>query len=109
MPKYTVGEVLDIIKDLNTEEKSELQQKLPDVLGNTANNSSVESRSQNQNIQGNNVGNRNIGTSFVQGQKQNNIAPSKTETKILNDLQEIFSILEQLKQDITKSNALNSI
>lgn len=109
MPKYTVGEVLDIIKDLNAEEKSELQRKLPRVLGDMANDSSVESRSQN--IQGNNVGDYNSGILFSQVYKeeQNNISPSKTETIILNESQEIFSILEQLKQDITTSNALNSI
>ena len=108
MPKYTVGEVLDIIKDLNTEEKSELQRKLPDALGDTpmANSSSVESPSQV--IQGNHF-NGNSDTSITQTNEQNHISPSKTETTNQNDLQEIVSILKQLKQDITTSNALNSI
>ncbi|WP_313933873.1 MULTISPECIES: hypothetical protein [Nostocales] len=111
MPKYSVNEVLEIIKNLTVEEKLELQQSLPSVLGNMLTAAKpVESHSQN--IEGINIGNGNSGIAFnqLQADRGSNISQSQTEVKIQNaEIQEALKLLEKLKQDINTNNTLNSI
>jgi hypothetical protein len=67
MPKYSVSEVLDIIKALTAEEILELQQSLSSVLSMIATDAkAVDSHSQN--IEGITIGNGNAGIEFNQTQ-----------------------------------------
>jgi hypothetical protein len=111
MPKYSVSEVLDIIKSLTESEKLELQQSLPSVLGTIATTAkAVESHSQS--IEGITIGNSNSGINFNQTQadRGSNINQSKIQARLQNiDVQEALTLVSKLKQDIAASNALNPI
>jgi hypothetical protein len=111
MPKYSVSEVLDIIKNFTSEEKLELQQLLPSVLDSISTATKpVESHSQN--IGGINIGSGNSDIAFnqLQADQGSTINQSKTQARLQNsDVQEALKLLSTLKQDISVSNALNPI
>lgn len=111
MPKYSVSDVLDIIKNLTAEEKLELQQSLPSVLGTMgATAKTVESHSQN--IEGINIGsgNSDIGFNQQQADRGSSVNQSRTQATLENvDVQEALKLLSTLKQDIVATNALNPI
>ncbi|BAY22658.1 hypothetical protein NIES2100_24210 [Calothrix sp. NIES-2100] len=111
MPKYSVNEVLDILKSLTESEKLELQESLPSVLGTIATAAkAVESHSQN--VEGITIGNGNSGINFnqLQADRGSNINQSKIQARLQNvDVQEALTLLSKLKQDIATSNALNPI
>ena len=108
MPKYSVSEVLDIIKSLTTEERLELQQSLSSILSTIATDAkTVNSRSQN--MQGLNIGNGNAGILLNQGDGNNFNQNSTLATLNNTEMQEALRILSKLKQDIAASNELNLI
>ena len=108
MPKYSVSEVLDIIKSLTTEERLELQQSLSSILSTIATDAkTVNSRSQN--MQGINIGNGNAGILLNQGDGNNFNQNSTLATLNNTEMQEALRILSKLKQDIAASNELNLI
>lgn len=112
MPKYTVSDVLDIIKNLSAEEKLQLQQELPSVLDSMSTPTNLPVESHSQNIEGINIDSGNSNIEFNQNQvdRGSNNTQSSTETSLKNiDLQEALSLLEQLKQNIITSNDLNPI
>jgi hypothetical protein len=111
MPKYSVSEVLDIIKNLTAQEKLELQQSLPSVLG-TMGTIAKTVESHSQNIEGINIGSGNSDIAFNQQQadRGSSVNQSRTQAKLENvDVQEALKLLSTLKQDIVASNALNPI
>ncbi|MEM6400367.1 MAG: hypothetical protein AAF757_09020 [Cyanobacteria bacterium P01_D01_bin.116] len=112
MPKYTVGDVLDIIKNHRAEEKLQLQQELPSVLDSMSTSNNPPGESHSQNMEGINIGSGNSGINFTQQEVEDgsSIIQSSTETSLKNiDLQKALSMLEQLKQNIITSNDLNPI
>jgi hypothetical protein len=111
MPKYSVGEVLEIIKNLTDEEKLELQQSLSSVLGSIA-TAAKPMESHSQNIEGITIGSGNSGIDFnqLQADRGSNVNQSKIQARLQNvDVQEALTLLSKLKQDIATSNALNPI
>ncbi len=110
MPKYSVSEVLEIIKNLTASEKLELQQSLPSILGTVAAAKAVESHSQN--MEGIKIGdgNSDIGFNQIQADQGSSINQNKTEATLQNaDVQSALKFLSTLKQDIVASNSLNQI
>ena len=112
MPKYTVAEVLDIIKGLTAEEKLELQNQLPSVLDAAAASTAAQAvEDSSQNIQGANItGSSNVEISQTRADRGASISQPRTSIQMQNaDLQEALGLLENLKQNINSSNALNPI
>jgi hypothetical protein len=113
MPKYSVCDVLDIIKSLTAEEKLELQQCLPKVLSvaTTEISQAVSSPAQNQNMEGITIsGSSAIELSQVEADRGSSVTHSKTRAAIQGaDLQAAMRLLERLKQEITASDALNTL
>jgi hypothetical protein len=111
MPKYSVNEVLDIIKNLTNEENLELQNSLPnilDIIGTAA--KVVESHSQN--IGNISIGNSNSGIEFnqLQTDRGSSVNQNKSQATLQNfDAQEALKLVSKLKQDIAASNVLNPI
>lgn len=110
MFKLTVEQVLESIAALTPDEKAELQIKLPTVLSlRTA--SSIPQSGQSQSF-----GDiRMIGEDHAFAATQAtggdvNLPQRSTQASKQNtDLQEAISVLEQLKQGVSQSNALNQI
>ena len=112
MPKYTVDEVLDIIKDLTAEQKQELENKLPSVLGTAASPTATQPiEDSSQNIQGVTVsGSKDVQFSQEQVHGQGSISKPTTSVQVENaDLQQALALVEKLKQDINNNNTLNPI
>ena len=110
MPKYSVSEVLDIIKALTAEEILELQQSLSSVLSMIATDAkAVDSHSQN--IEGITIGNGNAGIEFNQtkSDRVSNITQTQATLNNVAELREVLAFLSKLKQDIAASNNLNVI
>jgi uncharacterized membrane protein YdfJ with MMPL/SSD domain len=110
MPRYSVDEVLEIVKSLTPEEKSLLQTQLPAFLG-TATSSASPQKVQNQSQSFGNV-NMESGNAFsanvVGG--NNNASQSNVQASVKNaDLSEVLNILQQLKQDVGNNKALNKL
>lgn len=111
MPKYSVSEVLEIIKNLTALEKLELQQSLPNVLD-TISTAAKAAKSHSQNIGGINIGdgNSDIGFNQLQADGRSSVNQNRTEATLQNvDVQEVLKLLSTLKQDIVTTNSLNSI
>lgn len=112
MPIYTVEDVLDIIKDLTAEQKQELENKLPSVLGTVASPTATQPiEDSSQNIQGVTVsGSKDVQLSQEQVHGEGSISKPRTSVQVQNtDLQEALALLEKLNQDINNSNALNPL
>lgn len=110
MPKYSVSEVLEIIKNLTDSEKLELQHSLPSILGTVA--ATKPAKSLSQNIEGIKIGdgNSNLGFNQIQADKGSSINQNRTEATLQNtDVQSALKLLSTLKQDIFTSNSLNPI
>lgn len=109
MFKLTVEQVLESIAAMTSDEKAELQVKLPTVLSlGTA--SSIPQSSQIQSFRDISMSGR--GDAFAATQATGGVILSQRSTqasKQNTDLQEAISVLEQLKQDVNKSNTLNQI
>lgn len=112
MPKYTVTEVLDIIKNLTIEEKQELQSSLPSVLGIATSPTATQPiQDSSQKMQGFTIS-ESSSVNFSQEQLygEGTISKPTTSVQMQNaDLQEALTLLEKLKQDINNSNSLTSI
>lgn len=113
MPKYTVSEVLDIIKNLKAEDKLELQQQLPSILdAMTTPATDQPTKSSSQNIEGINInsGNSDITLNQIQADRVGSVSQSGIQATLQNaDWQTALNALEKLKQDIETSNVLNLI
>lgn len=110
MPKYSVSEVLDIIKDLTVAEKLELQRSLPSVLAiaTTEVAPTVPTPAQSQGMTGITISSSS-GVELNQLEAQDSsVTYSKTKATIQGaDLQTAMDVLQRLKQDIAASDALN--
>lgn len=108
MPKYSVSEVLEIIKSLTAEEKRKLQQHLPHVLDTEA---IPSGRDQSQSMSGINIsGSSGVDMSQIQADEASSVIPSKTQAKIQNtDLQAVLGLLKKLKFEVTESRLLNLV
>lgn len=113
MPKYSVDEVLDIVKTFTTEEKKDLQNRLANVLEVSITPKTQSGQSQSQNFGNLTFSGSGSNTSFNNSQNiggDSNIAQTNTQASVENtNLQEALSILAQLKQDISSSTALNPV
>lgn len=112
MPKYTVDEVLDIIKGLTAEEKQELENKLPSVLGTAASPKATQPiQDSSQKMQGVTIsGSSGVELNQEQIHGEGTISKPTTSVDMQNtDLQEALALLEKLKQDINNSNALTPL
>ncbi len=112
MVKFTVEQVLDIIKDLTAEDKQKLQNKLPSVLGTAAFPTATQPIEDfSQKMQGVTISKASeIKFSQEQVHGQGSISKPTTSVQMQNaDLQEALALLEKLKQNINDSNALKPI
>jgi hypothetical protein len=108
MPKYTVKEVVDIIQTFTSDEKKELQAQLSSVA-------SVETpiktvgKSQEQTFGNISLGSGNIFAAHQAGGDISSAQSSIQSSVESVDLQEALGILQKLKQDVSKSDALNKL
>jgi hypothetical protein len=112
MPKYSVSEVLGIIKALTAEEKQELLQALPSVFDRLESVlPGLPSLAQRQTMAGISISDSSsVELSQNQADRGSGITQSKTQAMIQSaDLQAALSVLAQLKQDIAASSVLNPI
>jgi hypothetical protein len=113
MPKYSVSEVLNIIKALTEEEKQELLQALPSVFDRLESTvlAGLPSLAQRQTMAGIRISrSSSVELSQNQADRGSDITQSKTQAMIQSaDLQAALSLLAQLKRDVAASSALNSI
>ncbi|MBD2179345.1 hypothetical protein H6F42_20685 [Pseudanabaena sp. FACHB-1998] len=113
MPKYTVDEVLDIVKTFSSEEKKDLQNRLISVLDIPNTSSTQAGQSQFQSFGDFTFSGSGSNTSLGINQQmggESNIAQTNTQTSVQNaDLQEALSILAKLKQDIGSNTLLNPV
>ena len=107
MPKYSVNEILDIIRSLSNEEKQELCNQIPEVLGSSLNKSQIQSQT---------FGNVSISGSGIVadlGQQQvarGNISSHQVVEQGRNMfLQEALEELEKLKQLASSSGVLDPL
>ncbi len=108
MPKYSVREVLDIIKSLTADERQALKQQLPDVMDAAAN---PVAHDQSQTISGISIrGSSGVEMSQIHAEEASGIIPSKTQATIQNtSLPAALELLKQLKLDVAESKALNPV
>jgi len=108
MPKYSVSEVLDIIKSLTVEEKRELQVGLSEILASEATTLQPSQR-QSQSFGDVSIGGSGISADF--GQKQaiggSITSPQNVIQTEENNLQDALSLLTGLKQAIMSNNNLD--
>ncbi len=112
MPKYSVSEVLNIIKSLTAEERIELQRALIGVLSSTVSpNPELESPTQLQNMSGISIsGSSSVALSQIEADRGSNASHDETRAAIqCTDFQAALNLLGQLKQDIAVTDALNLI
>ena len=112
MPKYTVGEVLEIIEGLTDEEKLELKHQLPRVLGAESIPPAFHaSQDSSQAIRGINIsGSSNVEVSQSQTNSGSSMSQSGFSSELKNgSLQDAFSCLDALKQDIDRNEHLNLV
>jgi hypothetical protein len=109
MPKYTVEDVLDIIKTFTPEEKTALQTQLATALNSTA---SITPSSRNQQSQS--FGNVTLGSgntfdaNQIAAEGSVNLARSTNKGQVVKaEIQEALDLLQTLKQGITKTDKLN--
>ncbi|HIK13149.1 MAG TPA: hypothetical protein IGS52_23325 [Oscillatoriaceae cyanobacterium M33_DOE_052] len=105
MPKYTLDEVIDIIKTLSVEEKASLQEKLPELLGAAAAGGNQAWAQQSQSF-----GNLTMGDggafNVSQVAAQGNVDLDQSTTKVTGasgNVDEILQGLNGLKQEIVNS------
>lgn len=119
MPKYTVKEVVDIIKGLSNEEKSELKAQLPEALEETDENGqkSNEGQSVSQSFGDVQVDmggeSSNFGISNVQNQagdeSETAVATGQSEATASKEesLEEALEIIQMLKREVGESEEID--
>lgn len=111
MPKYSVSEVLDIIKTLTPAEKLELQSRLSEVITPVPSGTDQPSQRQSQTFGNVNIGGSGIAADF--GQKQviggNMTSPQNVVQAEGSGLQDVWSLLTSLKQGIDNSSTLDPL
>ncbi|HEY9710723.1 MAG TPA: hypothetical protein V6D48_21115 [Oculatellaceae cyanobacterium] len=112
MPKYSVDEVLDIIKTLTADEKSLLQEQLPNVLGTAAASATPQrGHTQSQSFDKFSMGSGNAFTANQAGGDVNSAQTlNNNQGSVQNaSLTEALAILQSLKQEVNQSDALNRL
>jgi hypothetical protein len=111
MPKYTVEDVLEIVKTFTTEEKIALQSQLSTVL-NSPNSLGTTPSSRNQQSQS--FGNVTLGSgntfdaNQIAAEGSVNLARSTNKGEFVKaEIQEALDLLQTLKQGITKTEKMN--
>jgi hypothetical protein len=108
MPKYTVDDVLEIIRDLSPEEKASLKAQLATVLE-AGSVSSATQQTQSLAVGGNfQVGGRGNVADFSQRQTVGNTAP-ELGTEEAASAQALLHALTVLQQQILNSADLNTV
>jgi len=111
MPKYSVSEVLDIIRTLTKEEQLELQTRLSEVLTPEPSDTPPLSQRQSQMFGNVSIGGSGIAADF--GQKQaiggNITSPQNVMQAEGDGLQEIWNLLANLKQGIDNSDSFDPL
>lgn len=110
MPKYTVQDILDIIKDFTTEEKTALQNQLPAVLHSVDIPAIKLPTARNQQAQS--FGNVTLsgGNTFDANQiaAEGPVTLARGNNQVVKpEIQEALSLLQTLKQGIANTEKLN--
>ena len=105
MPKYTVDEVIDIIKTLSVDDKATLKEKLPELLGAAASGRNQAFAQQSQSFGNITMGDgASSNVSQVAAQGDVDLAQSTTKvTGASGNVEEILQGLNGLKQEILNS------
>ena len=113
MPKYSVEEVIDIIKTFTPEEKSVLQAQLPTVLSSTE---SLPSNSKAKNEQSQSFGNISIGSGSafdvnqIAAEGSVDLARATAQSQANSkEIQEVLDLLQNLKQEVDSTDRLNKL
>lgn len=109
MPKYSVDDVLDIIKSLSAEEKIALQSQLPAVLGTTT-PSIVPAKNQQSQSFGNITMRDSNEFEVDQISSKGSVNMSKTNANLqsqTSNLQEALKLLIQIKKEVATVDQLN--
>ncbi|NES18449.1 MAG: hypothetical protein F6K41_05865 [Symploca sp. SIO3E6] len=113
MPKYSVEEVLDIIKALSTEEKKILQAQLSTVLETSSSSSPQSMNTQSQSQTFGNVsasGSGSVAIDQVASGGNTKLGKSNTQIKVEPEtIKQALQLLQQLQQDIITSPTLNEL
>lgn len=113
MPKYSVEEVLDIIKNFSAEEKNLLQAQLSSVLESTGSSTPQSTNTQSQSQTFGNVsasGSGSVAIDQVASGGNTNLEKSNTQIKAESEnIKEALQLLQQLQQDIITTSALNEL
>lgn len=111
MPKYTVEDVLNIIKTFTPEEKSALQSQLVTAL-----NSPVGITPSSRNQQSQSFGNVTLGSgntfdaNQIAAEGSVNLARSTNKGEFIKkEIQEAFDLLQTLKQQVANTEKLNKL
>jgi RNA-binding protein YhbY len=112
MPKYTVEDVLEIIKTLTSEEKKSLATQLPTVL----NSRSTEVKPPSRNQQSQSFGNIAIGNSSafdvnqIAAEGSVNLGQEPvTSEEIQAEIKKALDLVELIKQEVDKTDQLNKL
>lgn len=111
MPKYTVDEVLDIIKSLTAEEKTALQSQLSVILGTSATSNLQAQTQQSQSFGNITMGDGNE-VKAEQFSAEGSVNISETNANIQGgkaDIKEAFELLNYMKQELNKIDNLNAL
>ncbi|MBW4551007.1 MAG: hypothetical protein KME35_07850 [Aphanocapsa sp. GSE-SYN-MK-11-07L] len=111
MPKYSVGEVLDIIKNLTPAEKIDLKRQLENILHESGQVNVADAAPKQLQSFGNvSISGSSNNLDASQVGENANIAKGGTQAVSQDaNLQEALNLLAQLQQLIANSNALNPI
>ena len=111
MPKYTVEDVLEIVKTFTPEEKTALQTQLATALNSTA---GITPSSRNQQSQS--FGNVTLGSgntfdaNQIAAEGSVNLARSTNKGEFVKkEIQEAFDLLQTLKQQVANTEKLNKL
>ena len=111
MPKYSVEDVLDIIKSFSAEEKTALEAQLPTALS-IATPSGVAKKQQSQSfgnirISGSSM---SFGVSQVSATGSVNLAQTTTQLQgLTGNLEEALGLLQEIKQGVGTTEELNKL
>jgi hypothetical protein len=111
MPVYSVNDVLDIIKNFNSEQKIELQQELTKVLT-TTNPKNLPTAENIQSISGVNItGSSDIALNQIKAEGASSVSiQNKSQAIFKNECsQDILNALRELDQAISSSKSVNPL
>lgn len=113
MPKYSVEDVLEIIKTLSSEEKMVLESQLPKVLNST---STVAIKPPSRNQQSQSFGNITIGNSSafdanqIAAEGSVNLGQKPvTSEEVKAEIKKALDLVEVMKQEVAKTDQLNKL